>query len=44
VRMKVMGHQTPSMDIRHGIVDRHDINVARERLSRKTSGKVKRVK
>jgi integrase len=34
VRMKIMGHLTPSMDLRYGIVDRTDIDIAREKMKR----------
>lgn len=43
VRMQIMGHLTPSMDQRYGIVDRADIDAAREKLKGE-SPKLKRVK
>jgi integrase len=35
IRMGIMGHQTPSMDRRYGIVDRTDLDVVRELYARK---------
>jgi integrase len=32
VRMQIMGHKTSSMDLRYGIVDRGDMDAAREKL------------
>ena len=43
VRMQIMGHLTPSMDQRYGIVDRADIDQAREKLKGSVP-KLKRVK
>ena len=36
IRMGIMGHQTPSMDKRYGIVDRTDLDVVRELYKRHT--------
>jgi integrase len=36
IRMGIMGHQTPSMDRRYGIVDRTDLDVVRELYKRHT--------
>jgi integrase len=44
VRMQLMGHLTPSMDIRYGIVDRADIDDAREKMDKKPVQKLRRVK
>jgi len=35
MRMKIMGHKTPSMDRRYGIVDLTDIQIARELLAKR---------
>jgi hypothetical protein len=42
--MKIMGHLTPSMDIRYGIVDQDDIADAREKLGQERPKKLARVK
>lgn len=44
VRMYIMGHLTPSMDIRYGIVDKADIDVAREKMTAPAPKLLKRVK
>ncbi len=43
VRMQIMGHLTPSMDQRYGIVDRADIDDARQKL-KSSSPRLTRVK
>jgi integrase len=43
-RMQIMGHLTPSMDIRYGIVDLNDIQQAGDKMSEKLPAKLKRVK
>ncbi len=43
VRMKIMGHFTPSMDIRYGIVDLDDIKEAGEKMGRPREPKRKRL-
>jgi integrase len=39
IRMSIMGHRTPSMDRRYGIVDRTDLDVVRELHARKQAAK-----
>jgi integrase len=44
VRMQIMGHLTPSQDVRYGVVDRSDIDAAREKINKPLEPRLKRVK
>jgi integrase len=44
VRMQIMGHLTPSMDLRYGIVDAGDIDTAREKMSGSRTKALRKVK